>query len=109
MMITYRSKKLEKTLNDDRLLIKVYGSIAKKIKQRHDDLKDAKSLQDIRELPQLGLHQLKGSRKEDWAITVKKNWRLCFQLLEDTPSDDDGRISYLLITNIEIISVEDYH
>lgn len=109
MTITYKSKKLEKVLNDEKLLIKTYGAIAKKLKQRHDDLKDALSLQDIKELPHLYLHQLKGSRKEDWSMTVLKNWRLCFQLVEKLPTDEKGRIQYVLITAVQIISVEDYH
>jgi len=30
-------------------------------------------------IPSLGLHPLTGDRKDEWAITVKKNWRITFR------------------------------
>lgn len=109
MNLTYKSKKLEKTLNDDVKLLKTYGDIARELKQRHDDLIDAPTLQDIKDNPTLRLHQLIGKRKLDWAITIHRNWRLCFQVVGDIPHDDDGHVLYIMITDVKVISVEDYH
>ena len=39
----------------------------------------AKSLQDLSPLKSVGLHKLKGDRKDQWAITVNERWRICFE------------------------------
>ena len=38
----------------------------------------ATSLQDISPLKSVGLHKLKGDRKEQWAMRVNGAWRICF-------------------------------
>jgi proteic killer suppression protein len=39
----------------------------------------AKSLHDLSPLKSIGLHKLKGSRKDQWAMTVNERWRICFE------------------------------
>ena len=39
----------------------------------------AKSLQDLSPLASVGLHKLKGDRKNQWAMTVNARWRICFE------------------------------
>jgi proteic killer suppression protein len=39
----------------------------------------AKSLQDLSPLKSIGLHKLKGDRKEQWTMTVNARWRICFE------------------------------
>ena len=41
-------------------------------------LNAAKSLQDLSPLRSIGLHKLKGNRKNQWAMTVNERWRICF-------------------------------
>ncbi len=38
----------------------------------------AKSLTDLSPLKSVGLHKLKGDRKNQWAMTVNARWRICF-------------------------------
>jgi len=38
----------------------------------------AARLQDLSPLKSIGLHKLKGSRREQWAMTVNGPWRICF-------------------------------
>jgi proteic killer suppression protein len=38
----------------------------------------ATSLNDLSPLKSIGLHKLKGDRKEQWAMTVNDRWRICF-------------------------------
>ena len=38
----------------------------------------AKSLNDLSPLKSLGLHKLKGDRKNQWAMTINSRWRVCF-------------------------------
>lgn len=38
----------------------------------------AKRLQDLGPLKSIGLHKLKGERKDQWAMSVNARWRICF-------------------------------
>ena len=42
-------------------------------------LNAAKSLSDLSPLKSVGLHKLKGDRKNQWAMTVNQRWRICFE------------------------------
>ncbi len=42
-------------------------------------LDSATSLNDLSPLRSVGLHKLKGNRKELWAMTINGPWRLCFR------------------------------
>jgi addiction module HigA family antidote len=44
----------------------------------------AKSLQDLSPLKSVGLHKLKGDRKDQWAMTVNERWRICFEFRRAT-------------------------
>jgi len=46
------------------------------------------------DLPGLRLHELKGSRKGIWAVSVSGNWRVTFRFKEK---------------NVEVVNYEDYH
>jgi toxin HigB-1 len=39
----------------------------------------AKSLKDLSPLNSVGLHKLKGNRRNQWAMTVNGPWRICFE------------------------------
>ena len=39
----------------------------------------AKSLRYLSPLKSIGLHKLKGDRKQQWAMTVNGPWRICFE------------------------------
>ena len=36
-------------------------------------------LHDLSPLKSVGLHKLKGDRKDQWAMTVNGSWRICFE------------------------------
>jgi len=46
-------------------------------------LNAVKSLQDLSPLKSVGLHKLKGERKNQWAMTVNARWRICFEFRKD--------------------------
>lgn len=56
-------------------------------------LHQAKTIDDLR-IPTLRLHELRGSRRGTWSVTVQANWRVTFFV-------DDG--------NVEDVNYEDYH
>ncbi len=39
----------------------------------------AKALTDLSPLKSVGLHKLKGERRNQWAMTVNERWRICFE------------------------------
>jgi proteic killer suppression protein len=39
----------------------------------------ANSLRDLSPLRSVGLHKLKGDRKDQWAMAVNERWRVCFE------------------------------
>lgn len=39
----------------------------------------AKALSDLSPLSSVGLHKLKGARRNQWAMTVNERWRICFE------------------------------
>jgi toxin HigB-1 len=47
----------------------------------------ATSLLDLSPLRSVGLHKLKGGRKEQWAMTMNGPWRLCFRFEEGNAWD----------------------
>ena len=38
-----------------------------------------KTLSDLSPLKNVGLHKLKGARKDQWAMSVNGRWRICFE------------------------------
>ena len=54
----------------------------------------AKALNVFGQLNSIGLHKLKGNRQGQWAMTVNRRWRICFEF-----KDGDA-------FNVEIV---DYH
>lgn len=39
----------------------------------------AQTLRDLSPLKSVGLHKLKGTRRNQWAMTVNGPWRICFE------------------------------
>ena len=66
---------------------------AKRLRLILTNLDQAESPSDM-DLPGLRLHELKGSRKNIWSVSVSGNWRVTFRFL--------GR-------DAEIVNYEDYH
>ena len=66
---------------------------AKRIRLILANLDQAESPQDM-DLPGLRLHELKGSRKNIWSVSVSGNWRVTFRFI--------GR-------DAEIVNYEAYH
>jgi len=66
---------------------------AKRLRLILTNLDQAESPNDM-DLPGLGLHELKGRRKNIWSVSVSGNWRVTFRFM--------GR-------DAEIVNYEDYH
>jgi proteic killer suppression protein len=66
---------------------------AKRLRLILTNLDQAESPQDM-DLPGLRLHELKGSRKNIWSVSVNGNWRVTFRFI---------------VRDAEIVNYEDYH
>jgi len=110
MNITFKSKKLQKAANNDRLLIREFGKLrAEKIRLRLTQLEDALTLEDVRYLAG-NYHELINDRKGQWACDLDQPFRLIFEPHENPiPTDKDGRCSWIEITGVEIIEIVNYH
>lgn len=110
MELSYKTNKLEKSLTTDKGLLKLNSRLAKKIKQRRIQLKNADNLEVISKLPQLRLHPYKGKDKGIWSIDIQENWRILFEINQDPiPTLEDGGVDLKAITIIKIVSVVDPH
>ncbi len=111
MDIIFKTQKLEKQCNSQKVLVRTYGSrCAKLIRRRLDELRAANSLQDIRYLPQARCHELKGSHAGNLSVDLEHPYRLLFRPAnEPIPQKADGGLDWANVTAIEIIGVEDTH
>ena len=110
MNITFKRKKLQKILTDPVEIKKAYGSLAKRISQRMDQLQAAPNLATIQSLPALECHLLTGDRKGEWAVSISGNYLLLFEIGHNPiPTKDDGGIDSIRITDIRILETTDYH
>lgn len=71
----------------------IQPSHAKRLRMQLTALDTAATIDDI-DIPGFRLHQLKGSEKGRWSITVNSNWRLTFEFVE---------------SDVHILDYEDYH
>lgn len=110
MKINYKSNKLEKSLTIPKELSKTYGQLAKKVKQRMEDFKAANNLAVIGKIPGAECHHLGGDKKEQLAVSISGNWRICFVADHNPlPLKNDGGLNWAEVTSIKIVKVEDYH
>jgi proteic killer suppression protein len=111
MVIVYRTAKLGKEFNEEKLLLKRYGARrAELLKRRLTQLKAVDNLEDLRKMPQLRCHELKGNRKGQLSVDVDHPYRLIFESANNPlPKKPDGGLDWTKVTEIMIIGVEDTH
>lgn len=79
MIISFKTTRLKKEYENERKASKSYGDqIARKYIQRVNLLKRAKNLDEVKTLPGLDCHPLKGNRKGQWAVSLTGFYRLIF-------------------------------
>lgn len=106
--ILFRTEKLRKVCNDDRLLKKEYGDRAKRIRQRLDELRAARTLEEMRFLPAARCHELKGDRRGQLAVDLVHPYRLTFTPV-DPKKQEDGGLDWSSVTAVVIEEIIDYH
>ena len=110
MNLTFADKKLQKIVNNDKLMLKEFGKVrAEKLRNRLIQLQDAGTLEDVRYLPG-NYHELTGDRKGQWACDLDQPYRLIFEPHEyPIPTNEHGQYIWLKIVGVEIIEIVNYH
>ncbi|HTN37445.1 MAG TPA: hypothetical protein VL053_10250 [Arachidicoccus sp.] len=110
MKIIFKNKKLEILTNNDKKLIKEFGTLrATKIKMRLSQLSFAQTLEGVKSLPG-NYHELTKNRKGQWACDLDQPYRLVFTPQENPiPVNQSGQYIWAEIEGIEIIEIVNYH
>ncbi len=111
MIISYKNRKLEKDLSDEKTLIRRYGpKQAERLKQRLFELLAAENLETLRTLPQVRAHELSGNRAGQISLDIRHPYRLLITPdYENPPRKEDGGFDWKKITKIQILGVVDTH
>jgi proteic killer suppression protein len=110
MVIEFKSNKLEKQLGSATEIKKAFGVNAKRVANRLSDIAAADNLAVLMQIPPANCHALTGDRKGQWAVDISANHRMIFEILNDPiPLKDDNSVNTILVTDIIIIGIEDYH
>ena len=111
MEISFRTNKLQKTLNSQNALRKSYGDkLARSLMIRLAVLRNARTLSLVPTTKPERRHLLKGKRKGQFAVDLDQSFRLVFEPNHNpVPRSEDGGIDLERLTAITIIEVTDYH
>ncbi|MDH5638001.1 MAG: killer suppression protein [Nitrospinota bacterium] len=113
MDISFRNKKLEKELSEEKKLTKIHGSLrAKKIRIRLEEFRVALCLMDFWP-PKSGpgrCHELTGNRKGQLSVDLDHPYRLIFVPDHNPmPLHDNEGLDWSKVTSIKIMGIEDTH
>lgn len=104
MDVQFKNSKMQKMLEDDKLLTRKYGAQqAKEIIQRINEFTAAENLFDISKIPQARLHSLSNNLKGFWSVHIKHPYRMLIELL------NGGSAELKTVTAIKIEDIQDYH
>lgn len=79
--VTFRTKKLQKSYESYREAQKNFGDqVARKFILRVNTFHKARNFDEIRRLPALDCHELKGKYKGQWAVKLTGRYRLIFEI-----------------------------
>ncbi len=110
MKVTFRTSKLAKICAEERLLIKHYGQLAKKIRKRLDELTGANSLSDIALYPAARLHPHSGKPQGYFSVDITHPFRIIFTVGDDPmPLKPDSGVDLTKVTEIVIEEIYDPH
>ncbi|MGB0388168.1 MAG: killer suppression protein [Ardenticatenaceae bacterium] len=111
MDIIYSTKKLERTFENPRRLVRKYGKRqAKEIEKRIYDLRSADTLAKLSRVPPAGCHELTNDRAGQLSLDLKHPYRLIIEPANDPiPLREEGGLDWTQVTKVRILGVEDTH
>jgi proteic killer suppression protein len=111
MNISYSSNKLGKSVASLSVIKATYGTRAKLVNQRKNELQAAPTLQTMRNIPAANCHELSGNLNGKLAVDISGNHRIILEPNHDPlPLKEDGGLDWTQVTDITIVAIgEDYH
>lgn len=111
MKISYKSRKLERSVATPGAIKTNYGTRAKLVNIRLEELASAKNLETMRNITKANCHELSGNRQGELTVDISGNHRIIFIPDHDPiPLKPDGGMDWLGIAQIIITEIgEDYH
>jgi len=108
--IVFSDERLERECNNRRLLVKRYGKKrADRIQRRIDNLRNAKILEDMRNVPGR-CHELGYNRAGQLSLDLDHPYRLIFEPANDPiPKKPDGGLNWKQVSVVRILGIEDTH
>jgi toxin HigB-1 len=94
MIVSYRDKPTRDFAAGKR--VKAFSGFERSARLKLDRLEAATSIRDLSALPGNRFEALSGDRKGQYSIRINKQWRICFEWLDQAPGP----------SNVEIV---DYH
>ena len=83
MEVRFRSSGLRRAYKKQAVGVRLWGSgVAKRYVNRIDIIQASETTGDLRKIPQLLFHELKGTRKRQYALTLIGRWRLIVSVNE---------------------------
>jgi plasmid maintenance system killer protein len=109
MEIAY-SNRVKKKLSSASEIKKAYGTMAKKVQNRLDEIKASPNLKVLMQIPAANCHALSGNKDGEWALDISANHRMIFEIDHDpVPKKDNGEIETVEVTDVKILDTTDYH
>jgi len=110
MNIEYKNNRLRKQLSNATEIKKAFGVNARRVAARLDDIRAAPNLEVLMQIPAARCHSLTGNRNREWALSISANQRMIFEIAHDPiPAREDGSVHTILVTDIRIAEIGDYH
>lgn len=114
MDISFKQKKLQKTVSDEVKLGKAYGAFAEYVQMRLDMLAQAKTLADVPHTPPARRHKLESKKGVfAFAVDVKSKddpLRIEFEVANvPVPLKEDGSLDFEAVTEIEITQISNHY
>lgn len=110
MKIKYRRSKLEKQMSNASEMKRAFGVKANRVSARKDDIISAPNLHVLMQIRAANCHPLTADRRGQWAVDISHNFRIIFEIDHNPiPENPDGTVNALLVTDIIIVEITDYH
>ena len=109
MELTFKSSRLQRLLESQKLLRKKFGSKSERVIMRQMVLLDAaESIQDM--LSGIGgWHELEADRKGQCAGDAGGGKRIIIKPNPPVPKKQDGGTDWTKVKSVQVVEVEDYH
>lgn len=111
MDIQFKTNKLKKSVATLLAIKENYGTMAKSVNIRLNELRHVTCLEEMRSIPQANCHELFHNWDDHLSVDVSKNHRIIFKPDNNPiPLKEDGGLDWSLVTKIKIMEIAiDYH